>query len=179
MNACLVVSDTAGIDPASTLGRLERRTVPVGLGPGGLDVVVGVQHDGRCAQGPVYVSDDGGSATLPDDLDLKTFGSQQLGDGLRAGLHVCLVEGRERDTGDPGERFEVLAQGGQELAHPGLQGAQSGGVKVWGENVFGHDRERTHSCVRALLLARPQTGDTREGGHTTYSGLRVRTQEDP
>ena len=64
-HAGLVVGDAAGVDPAVTLGRLERRAVPVGLGPGGLDVVVGVQHDGRCALGPVDVSDDGGSADPP------------------------------------------------------------------------------------------------------------------
>ena len=105
---------------------------------------MGVEHDGRRALGPVDVSDDGGSATLPDDLHVETFGSQQLGNSLRAGLHVCLVEGAQGDTGDPGERLEVTAHCREELSDPGLQSASSGGVKVWSETVVGHERERTH-----------------------------------
>jgi hypothetical protein len=60
---------------------------------------------------------------------------------------VCLVKGCERDARDPGEGFKILAQCGQELGDPGLQGAQAGGVKVWGEDVMGHDREDTYSCA--------------------------------
>jgi hypothetical protein len=56
------------------------------------------------------VSDDGGSTALPDDFNVKTFRSQQLSDSLRAGLHVRLVEGVQRDARDPGERLEILAQ---------------------------------------------------------------------
>ena len=106
--------------------------------------MVGVEHDRRCAQGTVGVSDDGRSPTFPDDLDLQPLGSEQLRDGVCAGFHVRLVEGRQRHAGYPGERFEVLAQCGQKLGDPGLHGAQPGRVNVWGKNVIGHDCERTH-----------------------------------
>ena len=126
--------------------------------------MVGIQHDGRCALGSGGVPYDGGSATLPDDLDLETLGSQQLGHGLRAGVNVCLIEGRERDARYPGERFEILAQRGQELSDPGLQGTQSGGVKVCGENVVGHDLEGTHPCARGrqgrAIRGKPATRHT-------------------
>jgi hypothetical protein len=109
--------------------------------------VVGVQHDRRCALWPVSVPDDGGSATFPDDLNSQTLGAQQRSDGLRAGFNVHLIEGRQRHTGYPGQRFEVLAQCGQEVSDPRLQGTQSGRVKVWVENIIGHVRERTHPVV--------------------------------
>jgi len=91
--------------------------------------------------------DDSRPAALPDDLDLETLTAQELGDTLRACLNVGLVEGRERHARYPGERFKILAQSGHELGDPDLQGTQSGGVKVWGENVIGHECERTHSCA--------------------------------
>jgi len=121
------------------------------------------------------VSDHGGPTTFSDDLDLETLGSQQAGDGLRAGFHVCLVEGRKRHAGYPGERFEVLAQCRYEFCDPSLQSAQSGWVKVWGENVIGHESEPTHPCARGTQGA----GDTRDARHTTYSDPCVWTQEDP
>jgi len=91
--------------------------------------------------------DDGGATTLPDDLDLQTLSSQQVRDGLCAGFNVCLVESCQRHTRNSGERFEVLTQRRQKVSDPGLQGAQSGRVKIWGQNVTGHDCERTHFCT--------------------------------
>ena len=113
------------------------------ISSGRLNVVVGIQHDGRCVVGSVEVSDDGGPAAFSDDLHVEAFGAKQAGDCLRARLHVCLVEGCQRDAGDPRERFEVLAQSGQELGDPCPKSDLSGGVQVWGKNVVGHDRERT------------------------------------
>jgi hypothetical protein len=88
---------------------------------------------------------------------------------------VRLVEGRERHARYPGQRFKVLAQSGHELADPGRQGTQSGGVKVRGENIIGHDCERTYPVCRP----RPGTGDTKDAPHKTYSDVCVWTQEDP
>ena len=121
------------------------------------------------------------TAGRPPSLTISTSrpsARKQLGDSLRAGLHVCLVEGRERDAGDPGERFEVLAQCGQELGDPGLQGAQSGGVKVWGENVVGHDRERTHPARVAWPGARRYRGKPATRHTVSFVFGRKKTPED-
>ena len=96
-------------------------------------------------------------ATLPDDLDLQARGLHQIGHGLGAGVDLGLVEGREGHAGDPGERLEILAQGGHEVSDPRSQGAQSGRVEVWGENVVGHH-------PRVPTRARTPAGDGRYEG---------------
>ena len=153
---CLVVGGPAPVEPPVTLGRLERRCVPKGLVPDGLDVVVGVEGDGGRTLRPVDVPDDGRPATLADDLDLEPLGAEQLGSGLRRPVDLGLVEGVEGDARDPGERLQVGPYAGHQLGDAGAEG----GDLVSGEHVVGHGWEPTHAAV-------PRRGEVR-GRHTMW-----------
>ena len=124
-DAGLVVGRSAGEEPAVALGGLERRGVPLRVVVLGLDVVVGIEEHRRPAlRGWLAREHRRRSAVLAGThhLDvLEPVGTEQLGDGVGAALHLGGAGGVGADRLDPDEVLEVLADAGQLRGHPGTQ----------------------------------------------------------
>lgn len=144
--------------------------------------MVGVEHDRWRALGPVEVAADGWSAALPDDLDLQAFAAQQIGDSLGARLHVCLVEGRERNAGDAGGASRSWHSVGRRSAIRALRMLSRAGPRL-GSERHGSRRRAYPTPAGGLFLVRSgvwaKTGDTREAGRATYSGCVFGRKKNP
>ncbi len=102
-HAGLVVCDTAPIDPLTPLGGLERRAIPFAVLPRRLDVVMGVEQDGRGPRRPSQGADHGRAAAFADDGHLHPFCHEEISNRLRTVLNMALVEGIERHRRDAGQ----------------------------------------------------------------------------
>ena len=143
-DAGLVVGGAAAVEPAVAFDGGERLGLPQRQVAGGLDIVVGVQQDGRLALGGRAAGDDGGAAGRPvflvaaQDPDVvEPAGAHQAGDGVGAGVQRGGVEAGPGDARDGDELLQLGDRGvegfGDGLAEGlGVDGAgrAGGGLRV-------------------------------------------------
>ena len=117
-DAGFVVGDAAAEPAAVTLADLERRIGPERLVTGGLDVVVGVQANGRLALGGGKTTDDGGLTALGDDLHVRAVQLAQLiRHPFRTTRHVLGALGVGADRRDRHVLGQLLQRAGDVFLH--------------------------------------------------------------
>ena len=121
-DAGLVVGCAAGEETAVALGGLEGRGVPLGVVVLRLDVVVGVEQDGRLAVGRGLPGEHRRRpAVVPGTHDahvLEALTAEQVGHRFSAALHLSGARGIGADRLDADQVLQVRADAGQLRGHP-------------------------------------------------------------
>ena len=116
-DAGLVVGGAAAVEAVTRARWLPRRGVPVGVVVLRLDVVVGVEQDGRRALGAGLLGDHGRRRTVvrPDDLGLEALGREEVARRLGAALDLAGAGGVGGHRLDADQVLEVAADAGHDL----------------------------------------------------------------